>query len=179
MKMEIFQIQNDPISLKEWVFERDNYTCIQLLTKYFSSRKYIFVMECETLTIQASNKVEYPVVVSGHLHLKFLLIFKHFTNTPLCCNLSVCVLVCMVLFSFTLLSLNLDLQNSVPATAMPFFQQIAYNAEGEMMILFIPTKPGFQEVLRRHFKNRVNFFPTDDGKLDKNCLCILMYLINL
>ena len=50
--------------MKDWVFERDNYTRIQLLTKYFSSRQYIFVMEVETLRIEASNTVEFPVIVS-------------------------------------------------------------------------------------------------------------------
>ena len=37
-KAEIFRVQNDPISMKEWIHERDNYTRIQIFTKYFSSR---------------------------------------------------------------------------------------------------------------------------------------------
>ena len=65
-KSEIFQIENDPISMKDWVFECDNYTCIQVLTKYFSSRKYIFVLETEELTIEAANKQQFTVVMSSH-----------------------------------------------------------------------------------------------------------------
>ena len=41
-KGEIFRIQNDPISMKEWIVERDQYTRIQMLTMFFSSKKYIF-----------------------------------------------------------------------------------------------------------------------------------------
>ena len=63
-KTEIFQIENDPISMKDWVFERDHYTRIQVMMKYFTSRKYIFVAESQVLTIEASNKVSFTVVVS-------------------------------------------------------------------------------------------------------------------
>ena len=49
--------------MKDWVFECDYYTRIQVMTKYFPSRKYIFVVESQLLTIEASNKVEFPVVV--------------------------------------------------------------------------------------------------------------------
>ena len=62
-KTEIFQIQNDPITLRDWVHECDNYTRIQLLTKYFSSRKYIFVIEAERLKVEAANKQEFTVAV--------------------------------------------------------------------------------------------------------------------
>ena len=44
--------------------ERDNYTRIQMLTKYFSSRKYIFVVELENVIIEMHNKIQYPVMVS-------------------------------------------------------------------------------------------------------------------
>ena len=63
-KTEIFQIENDPISMEDWVFERDHYTRIQVMMKYFTSRKYIFVAESQVLTIEASNKVSFTVVVS-------------------------------------------------------------------------------------------------------------------
>ena len=49
--------------MREWVHERDNYTRIQLLMKYFASRRYIFVIEAELLTIEVANKVEFWVVV--------------------------------------------------------------------------------------------------------------------
>ena len=62
-KSEIYQIQNDPITMREWVHERDQYTRIQLLTKYFTSRKYIFVIEAQKLKIEASNTQEFFVVV--------------------------------------------------------------------------------------------------------------------
>ena len=62
-KQEIFQIENDPITMRDWVHEWDHYTRIQLLTKYFSSRKYIFVIEAQKLSIQASNKQEFTVAV--------------------------------------------------------------------------------------------------------------------
>ena len=73
-KTEIFQIENDPISMKDWVFERDNYTRIWVMTKYFPSRKYIFVVETETLKIETSNKMEFTVVVSLHTFLEFNLV---------------------------------------------------------------------------------------------------------
>ena len=57
-KRDIFRIENDPISIRDWVYEHDHYTRIQLLTKYFESRKYIFVVEAEKLTIEAANKQE-------------------------------------------------------------------------------------------------------------------------
>ena len=63
-KGEVFRIQNDPISLRDWVYECNNYTRIQVLTKYFPSRRYIFVMEAEKLAIEAANKQEFWVVVS-------------------------------------------------------------------------------------------------------------------
>ena len=63
-KAEIFRVQNDPISMKEWIHERDNYTRIQIFTKYFSSRKYIWLIEAQNLKICALNKQEFPVVVS-------------------------------------------------------------------------------------------------------------------
>ena len=49
--------------MKDWIFECDHYTRIQVITKYFISRKYIFVVETDVFTIQASNKQEFTVVV--------------------------------------------------------------------------------------------------------------------
>ena len=62
-KGQIFSIMNDPITMKQWVHERDLYTRIQMETKLFSSRKYIFVVEAKLLKIQLSNVVELAVMV--------------------------------------------------------------------------------------------------------------------
>ena len=48
-----------------------------------------------------------------------------------------------------------------------------------MLIPFVPHKPDLQKVLIRHFDKEINFFETDDGQLDCNCLCILLYIICL
>ena len=47
------------------------------------------------------------------------------------------------------------------------------------MIPFVPHVIRFSDVLKKHFKDRINFFPTEYGKVDRNCMCILMYLVNL
>ena len=62
-KGQIFCIKNDPITMKQWVHERDFYTRIQLQTKLFSSRKYIFVMEAKSFLMQVTNSVELSVLV--------------------------------------------------------------------------------------------------------------------
>ena len=66
MKTEIFRIENDPITMKDWIFEHDNYTRIQVFTKYFSSRRYIFVVETQKFKIEAENKQEFQVLVTFH-----------------------------------------------------------------------------------------------------------------
>ena len=71
MNAEIFRVQNDPISMKAWVFERDKYTRVQVMLKYFTSRRYIFVVQCETLTIEATNKQEFRVVASFFFGFSF------------------------------------------------------------------------------------------------------------
>ena len=63
-KTDQFRIQNDPITMRNWIFERDHYTRIQAITKYFQSRRYIFVVETDVLRIEAENKQEFTVVVS-------------------------------------------------------------------------------------------------------------------
>ena len=63
--------------------------------------------------------------------------------------------------------------------AFKISQQIVYNAEGEMLIPFVPHKPDLQDVLIKQFEKQINFFATDDGNLDRNCLCILMYIVIL
>ena len=72
-KGAIFQIENDPITMKLWVFERDHYMCIQKENKIFSSRKYIFVIECRHVQLMAGNKIDKIVVVcfsmASHLFL--------------------------------------------------------------------------------------------------------------
>ena len=62
-KGTIFRIQNDPISIKTWVHERDNYTRIQKRTKQFDCRTYIFVVETKKLDICRGNTVEFEVMV--------------------------------------------------------------------------------------------------------------------
>ena len=52
--------------MKTWIIERDNYTQIQLFTKYFSSKKYIFIIEVEQLHVQAENLLEYEVMVRNY-----------------------------------------------------------------------------------------------------------------
>ena len=54
--------------------EIDQYTRIQMLTTYFSSKKYIFLVEVETLKVKSENEVQYSVVVSGILHIRPLLL---------------------------------------------------------------------------------------------------------
>ena len=61
----IFQIKNDPITMKLWVIERDEYTRIQNKSKSFESRMYIFVMETTTLEIKLNNTVKLHVLVTS------------------------------------------------------------------------------------------------------------------
>ena len=60
---EIFKIQNDPITMRDWIHERDYYTRVQLLTKYLTSRTYIFVIEVAHLKVESSNTQEFTVAV--------------------------------------------------------------------------------------------------------------------
>ena len=77
-KEELFRVENDPITLKDWVYERDNYTRLQLLTRYFSSRRYIFIVEADVLKIQSSNTIEYTVVVHNlFIYLCIFLYVRH------------------------------------------------------------------------------------------------------
>ena len=59
----IFQIQNDPLTICDWVHERDHYTRIQKNSKIFASRKYIFVVECKPLTISVANEIMMQILV--------------------------------------------------------------------------------------------------------------------
>ena len=63
---EIFKIQNDPITMRDWIHERDYYTRVQLLTKYLTSRTYIFVIEVAHLKVESSNTQEFTVAVSSY-----------------------------------------------------------------------------------------------------------------
>ena len=73
MKGLNFHITNDPISMKAWVNERDNYTRIQKENKSFPSKKYILVLEGKQFEVSVQNKICLNVVVSniysGMLHL--------------------------------------------------------------------------------------------------------------
>ena len=58
--------------------------------------------------------------------------------------------------------------------------QLAYNTEGEMMIPLVIHKHGqIPDVLLKHFKGKINFFPTEDGKIDRNIMSIQLHLIKL
>ena len=59
----IFQIENDPITMKLWVYERDYYTCIQKKNKVFDSKEYIFLVESRRLEISVGNKIDLCIVV--------------------------------------------------------------------------------------------------------------------
>ena len=61
---QAFRIANDPISMKKWVHERDNYTRIQKFTKSFCNRSYIFVAEVKELCLKGVNNLGFYVVVS-------------------------------------------------------------------------------------------------------------------
>ena len=61
---EILRIANDPISMKKWVYECDNYTRIQKFTKSFCNRSYIFIAEVAPLCMEGMNKIDFKVVVS-------------------------------------------------------------------------------------------------------------------
>ena len=69
-KTEVFRITNDPISMKTWVYERDNYTRIQKFTKSFCNKTYIFLAEVETLSLTRGNKFEVKCVVSNMIYLQ-------------------------------------------------------------------------------------------------------------
>ena len=63
-KGAIFQIQQDPITIKDWTYERDNYTRIQRMTKYCASKKSIIVLKANEVELVGSNVVQIPVLVT-------------------------------------------------------------------------------------------------------------------
>ena len=58
-----FKIKNDPISMKLWVNERENYTKIQKEKKSVSSKEYILVLEVNTLHVNVQNNISLNVLV--------------------------------------------------------------------------------------------------------------------
>ena len=66
---ELFRIANDPITMKTWIFERDNYTRIQKFTKSFCNRTYIFVAEVQMIALTRGNKLEVQLVVRKYFLL--------------------------------------------------------------------------------------------------------------
>ena len=52
-----------------------------------------------------------------------------------------------------------------------------YNAEGEIIIPFIPHKGNMPESIKKYFKDQVFFFQTDDGLVDKTILILITYTI--
>ena len=139
-----FKIQNDPITMREWIHERDFYTRIQILTKYLTNRRYIFVIEADTLAIQASNREEFKVVVS---------------TAPSSCLVSLNEIV-------VLLELNAF--------------QMTYNAEGEMLLPIVIHKLGeMTQAVIDYFHGKVQFVASQEGTLDRNSVCIVIYVISL
>ena len=80
-KGNIFQIQNDPISMKSWVKERDVYTRIQINTKSFESRMYIFVLETKMLTVSVENTMQMQIMV---IKIFMSSIAQNFRLKPIC-----------------------------------------------------------------------------------------------
>ena len=71
----IFKIKNDPITMKSWVKERDEYTRIQLFSKLLPSRQYIFVVEAKPIELDVGVKKNLAILVQCFSFLKFL--FNH------------------------------------------------------------------------------------------------------
>ena len=64
MKGVIFRVKNDPITMRMWTNERDNYTRIQKEDKKFPSKEYIFVVETKQLEAIVGNEIKLQVLVS-------------------------------------------------------------------------------------------------------------------
>ena len=62
-RSEVLHIENDPISLKTWLHERDNYTRISRMPKRFATRRYIFIIEVLVLEISRKNDVQHVLLV--------------------------------------------------------------------------------------------------------------------
>ena len=62
-KAQIMKIENDPVSIKSWIYERENYTRLYRQPKRYATKKYIFVMELIVFEIQRKNLLQYCVMV--------------------------------------------------------------------------------------------------------------------
>ena len=72
------------------------------------------------------------------------------------------------------MNLHLELVHSVN---LLFFFQMIYNAQGEIIIPFLPHKGNMPEPIKKHFVNKIFFFQTDDGLVDKTTLVLIVYTI--
>ena len=54
-----------------------------------------------------------------------------------------------------------------------------YNAEGDMVSPLIPHKADVPQAVLKHFSSKFNFFQTDNGDLDRNCLRIMLLSIKM
>ena len=61
---EILKIENDPITLKEWIYERDYFTRYVRMPKRYATKNYIFIIEPIVMEIARSNTLQYLIIVS-------------------------------------------------------------------------------------------------------------------
>ena len=64
-KKEIIDIENDPITFKCWIYERDYFTRFVRMPKRYATRDYIFLIEAVVLEIQRGNTLQYVLIVSS------------------------------------------------------------------------------------------------------------------
>ena len=56
---------------------------------------------------------------------------------------------------------------------------MTYNAEGEILLPFVTHLPDIPQAVLDHFDQKINFFKTHDGNMDRNTLSLLMLSIKL
>ena len=63
---------------------------------------------------------------------------------------------------------------------LTFYWQMTYNAEGDMLLPFVPHKPReIPESVSKYFEKKINFFATDDGQMDPNSLCLMLLSMDM
>ena len=63
-KKQILDIENDPITFKCWIYERDYFTRFVRMPKRYATKDYIFVIEAVVVEICRGNTLQYLVIVS-------------------------------------------------------------------------------------------------------------------
>ena len=86
---QIAKIENDPISIRTWIHERDNYTRLYRQPKRYATKKYIFVAEMIVLEISRKNLMQYCVVVSTNEVCKLFCTLKDIFN--ICDTVDFCI----------------------------------------------------------------------------------------